>query len=338
MTPKPGFRLALFTCALALIVILLGAWTRLVDAGLGCPDWPGCYGQLVVPQSEDGLARAQAAFPDIPIDSFKAQVEMTHRYVAMLLGLLVLALGMIAWRLRQHQNYPVLLALALVILVLCQGAAGAFTVIWRLWPQVVTAHLLGGFITAGLLVLLTWRLSGVTAEPPVMPHRLRPARILTILGLLLLLMQIALGGWTSSNYAALACPDLPQCQGQWWPETDFAKGFNFSMQVGSNYLGGQLQSDARTAIHLAHRLGAVILTLYLSILMLILFRWGLRLAWVVAVLVILGIQFSFGMANILLALPIGVATAHNGVAAILLIALLVLSDRMLYAHAARPTP
>lgn len=336
MAPKHGFRLALCACALALVVIVLGAWTRLVDAGISCPDWPGCYGQLVMPQSEDGLARAQAAFPDIPIDSFKAQAEMTHRYVAMLLGLLVFALGIIAWRLRRHKNYPVWIVLALVILVLCQAAAGALTVIWRLWPQVVTAHLLGGFITAGLLVLLTWRLAGITAQPPVMPHRLGPARVLTILGLLLLLIQIALGGWTSANYAALACPDLPQCQGQWWPEADFAKGFNFSMQVGPNYLGGQLQSDARTAIHLAHRIGAVILMLYLPILMYILFKWGLRPAWVVAVLAILGVQFAFGMANVLFGLPIGVAAAHNGVAAVLFIALLVLSDRMFYAHTARP--
>lgn len=325
--PQPGFKLALIAVVLVFFVILLGAWTRLVDAGLGCPDWPGCYGQLTVPQSATDIQRAQALYPDNPVEAFKAHAEMTHRYAAGTLGLLVLILGIIAIRARHVANYPIGLIAGLVILIVCQAAAGALTVTWRLWPQVVAMHLAGGFISAGLLVLLAIRLSGWRpSRPLVIASRLRAAKVLTSLGLLLLFGQILLGSWVSSNYAALACPDLPTCQTQWWPPADFAAGFNIKQEIGPNYLGGQLQSEARTAIHLTHRIGALILTLYLVALLTFLSLSGLSCKWTLGVLTILGVQFSLGIANILLLLPVGIATAHNGFAALLFVVMLALGD------------
>lgn len=327
---KPGFRLALVATIFAGVVILLGAWTRLVDAGLGCPDWPGCYGQWVVPESAAAIKQAESLYPNAPVESFKAWAEMTHRYAAGMLGLLVLALAIITWLARKKDwDYPVLLISILVVLIILQGAAGALTVTWKLWPQVVTLHLLGGFLTIGLLALVTCRLSGAfNIYPMVAPARLPQAQKMVSAGLLLLLVQIILGGWTSSNYAAMACPDLPTCQGQWLPKTDFSKGFDLTQATGANYLGGQLESAGRTAIHLAHRMGAVVVATYLFTTMLILLLWGLPKKWGLGILAILSMQMTLGFANILLSLPIGIATAHNGMAALLFILMLILYDHM----------
>lgn len=335
LSPRFAFALSLIAVGLTLIVISLGAWTRLTDAGLGCPDWPGCYGYLLVPQSEADIQQAQIRYPHSPVDSFKAGVEMTHRYAAGLLGLVVLLLGVLATRLRNRPGYPGALIATLVVLIILQAAAGALTVTLKLWPQVVTAHLLGGFLTLGLLVLLAFRLSGrgEPLRPLVIRKRLKLAQVLAVTGLVLVLGQIMLGGWTSANYAALACPDFPICQGRWWPDADFAEGFDFGQQIGPNYLGGQLQTEARIAIHLAHRIGAVILSLYLTLMVILFWRWQLSRRWCFAVMVILLIQLSLGVANILLSLPISVATAHNGFAAFLFVVMLILSDRLLQSNA-----
>lgn len=317
-TSKPGYRLALCATLLALLVVALGAYTRLTHAGLGCPDWPGCYGFLGVPQSAEQLAHAERHFPEAPVEAGKGWNEMIHRYAAGALACLVALLAIQAACRRDLPGRPLKLPLALLALVLLQAAFGMWTVTLKLWPQVVTAHLLGGFASLGLLFLLSLRLSGAVPALAAAPH----LRALAALALLALAGQIALGGWVSSNYAALACTDLPTCHGQWWPPSDFANGFHLTQQIGPNYLGGQLDNAARTAIHLGHRLGALTLALLLGTLAWQLWRHGLaRLAGLL--LLALATQLGLGMANVLLHLPLAVALAHNlGGAALLLVLVL----------------
>ncbi len=255
-TRKPGFTVAVLATLLAAVVVLLGAYTRLTHAGLGCPDWPGCYGFVHVPLSEAQLAHAELHFPDAPVEAQKGWNEMIHRYFAGALGLLILGLALHALVRRGRDGQPLKLPLLLLAVVIAQAAFGMWTVTLKLWPQVVTAHLLGGFTTLALLFLLALRLSGRFAA------RRYPAATRGLAGLALLLVigQIALGGWVSSNYAAVACIDLPTCHGEWWPRMDFANGFHLTQHIGPNYLGGQLDSDARTAIHMTHRIGALCVT------------------------------------------------------------------------------
>ncbi|MBV2133382.1 COX15/CtaA family protein [Pseudomonas sp. MAP12] len=319
-TTRPGYRLALCATALALLVVMLGAYTRLTHAGLGCPDWPGCYGFIGVPQNEAQLAHAERHFPEAPVEAQKGWNEMVHRYFAGSLGLLIAVLAAQAIRRGGRDGQPLKLPLALLALVLVQAAFGMWTVTLKLWPQVVSAHLLGGFATLSLLFLLSLRLSG--ALPPlagVLPQ----LRALAALALVVVIGQIALGGWVSSNYAAVACVDLPTCHGEWWPATDFANGFHLTQHIGPNYLGGQLDSEARTAIHLSHRLGAVLVSLLLLVLAVQLLRHGRsRLAGLL--LLALLAQVSLGVANVLLHLPLAVALAHNlGGAALLLVLVLI---------------
>ena len=321
---RTGFGLALAATLLALLVVLLGAYTRLSHAGLGCPDWPGCYGFLGVPMSEHGQALAEERFPEAPLEVAKGWIEMVHRYFAGLLGLLVLSLAVQALRRRGADGQPLRLPLALLGLVVLQAAFGMWTVTLKLWPQVVTAHLLGGFTTLSLLFLLTLRLSGAL---PVLPGISRHLRGLAALALALVIGQIALGGWVSSNYAAVACVDLPTCHGEWLPAMDFANGFHLTQHIGPNYLGGQLDSDARTAIHMSHRIGALLVTLVLLVL-----AWRLRAAGqgrLAAVLLLaLATQVSLGISNVLLHLPLTVAVAHNGGGAALLLVLVLINYRL----------
>ncbi|AZC15504.1 cytochrome B561 [Pseudomonas piscis] len=317
---KPGFRLALFATLLALIVVLLGAYTRLTHAGLGCPDWPGCYGFISVPKSEAQLAHAELHFPEAPVEAHKGWNEMIHRYFAGTLGLLIVLLAARSWTHRRYPGQPLKLPLFLLAVVFAQAAFGMWTVTLKLWPQVVTAHLLGGFATLSLLFLLTLRLSGVLPAL-VVPRRLQhwaTAALVLVIG------QIALGGWVSSNYAAVACIDLPTCHGQWWPQMDFANGFHLTQHIGPNYLGGQLDSDARTAIHMTHRLGAVLVSLVLLGLAWQLRQVGMsRLA--ALVLVALATQVGLGVSNVLLHLPLPVAVAHNAGGAALLLTLVLVN-------------
>lgn len=327
MAEQRYLRLALFGVGLALLVVVLGAFTRLVDAGLGCPDWPGCYGFLTVPSSETSLLAAEARFPDAPVEPHKAWWEMIHRYFAGGLGLVIATLAivaLIAWRRRQRgtpaARLPTGLALGLLGLVICQAAFGAWTVTLKLWPQVVTAHLLGGFATLSLLWLMALRLGlfeRLSVPRALLPH----AQI----ALVLLVLQIALGGWVSSNYAALACPDFPTCHGDWWPQMDLARGFDVGQQVGPNYLGGQLESDARVAIQFVHRLGALAALVVIGALAWRLRRAGSPLALPVALL--LALQLTLGVLNVVLVLPLGIATAHNAGGALLLLALVTVNYR-----------
>lgn len=306
-TPPANFRLAAAAVALASVVVVLGAYTRLVDAGLGCPDWPGCYGGLGAPSTEAQLERAQAAYPHAPVDAEKAWTEMVHRYAAAALGMVVLALLALALRNRAPWRLP----LGLAALVIAQGAFGAWTVTLKLWPQVVTAHLLGGLATLALLWLLALRSrpSAVRVE--------RRHRGLALAALLALAAQIALGGWLTSNYAGLACPDFPTCHGEWLPPMDFASGFDVAQDVGPNYLGGLLASEARVAVHVVHRLGAVAVALVAGLLAV---RLGNRpLTWWLAGA--LAAQFGLGVANVVFVLALPVAVAHNAGAAVLLLVL-----------------
>ncbi len=337
---------ALFAAVLAVIVIMLGAWTRLVHAGLGCPDWPGCYGFLSVPQSESAIAIANARFPDTPVDVEKGWPEMIHRYAAGTLGLVVFGLAGYAVR-HRRTGVPVKLPLFIAGFIVLQGAFGMWTVTLKLWPQVVALHLLGGFTTLTLLTLLTLRLraqgrgrTAASAGPAL--ARLRPW---LYGGLLLVVLQIALGAWTAANYAAVACTDLPTCQGQWWPAgMDFRHGFDVTQQVGPNYLGGQLTADGRVAIHVSHRLGAVLVLAYFTVLLALMWRHrrasGLDRA-IALVALVLAAQVGLGLANVLLHIPLGIAVAHNAMGAGLLLAVVHLIWRhhqLHQAHRAQAIP
>lgn len=320
---KPGFHVAAFATALALVVVLLGAYTRLTHAGLGCPDWPGCYGFIHVPSSESQLAHAEARFPEAPVEAQKGWNEMIHRYFAGTLGLLISGLAIHALVRRGRDGQPLRLPLALLGVVIAQAAFGMWTVTLKLWPQVVTAHLLGGFTTLSLLFLLSLRLSGA-----VQPLQCQGVpRRLAAFALALVVLQIALGGWTSSNYAAVACIDLPMCHGQWWPQMDFANGFHLTQHIGPNYLGGQLDSDARTAIHMTHRMGAFCVVAVLLVLAWRLQRVG-QIYLTALMLLALSLQVGLGISNVLLHLPLPVAVAHNGGGACLLLTLVLVNYRL----------
>ncbi|WP_165675556.1 COX15/CtaA family protein [Metapseudomonas otitidis] len=322
-TFRPGFTLAALATVLALVVVLLGAYTRLTHAGLGCPDWPGCYGFIGVPQTDAQLAHAERHFPENPVEAQKGWNEMVHRYFAGVLGLVILGLAVHALVRRGRDGQPLRLPLVLLGVVITQAAFGMWTVTLKLWPQVVTAHLLGGFTTLALLFLLSLRLSGAlpALSLPTGLRRLAAAALALVIG------QIALGGWVSSNYAAVACVDLPTCHGQWWPAMDFANGFHLTQHIGPNYLGGQLDSDARTAIHMTHRLGALVVTLTLLAL-----AWRLRGEglgrFAGLLLAVLALQVGLGISNVLFHLPLPVAVAHNGGGALLLLTLVLVNYRV----------
>ena len=329
---KPSYNLVRFALALALVVVILGAFTRLMDAGLGCPDWPGCYGHLWMPQTAEEIARADEAFPHAPFEQDKAWPEVVHRYFASALGFVIILVNVVAWRNRREHEQPVILPLALLGLVILQGMFGMWTVTLNLWPQVVMTHLLGGFATLSLLWLLSRRLQNRPwPQPtPYLRHwqQLRPW---AMLGLALVVLQIALGGWTSANYAALACPDLPTCQGQWLPEMDFVHGFNFGQEIGPNYLGGQMNAPGRVAIHFAHRVGALVVVFYLAFLLSRLYRYAGGVAMTRQAHTILGLlvlQVALGLSNVFWSLPLPVAVAHNAVGALLLLSLVNLNYRL----------
>lgn len=380
---KPGYRLAQVGCVLVVFVIGLGAFTRLVDAGLGCPDWPTCYGHLLWPSSEEEVAAANAhpRFAATPVEHDKTWPEQVHRLFASGLGLVGLFLLGISLK-HRPANYPWRLTVTLlgaliagtaarifvgdgldpylwklVVLyfawltyqglklgvspgqpvklpafiagfLVLQGLFGMWTVTLNLWPQVVTAHLLGGFAVFSLLWLLVLRLRGshwqIRAHSFAAARALRP---LALVALLVVIGQIALGGWTTSNYAAVACPDLPTCQGQWLPPMNFVEGFNVFQHIGPNYLGGTMDNAARVAIHFSHRIGAVVTTIVLLLLAYRLRRCGpVSLRRMAAVIVaVLLLQVSLGLGNVALKFPLWVAVAHNLVGALLLLTMVTLN-------------
>jgi cytochrome c oxidase assembly protein subunit 15 len=325
-------RIAFVAVLLAFAVVVLGAYVRLTTAGLGCPDWPGCYGHI--------------APTSTAADMGKAWREMIHRYFAGSLVILTLILAVLAFarRARSSRGASVPLTLAVVATIVVQALLGMLTVTWQVAPQIVTLHLLFGMTTLGLLwwlwLTLDARIPRTTGpslgrSPPVgWAHSNTMSRRLALIGLLALAVQIALGGWTSTNYAATACPDFPTCQASWWPRMDFADAFVLWHAPTMNYEGGVLGNAARVAIHFTHRLGALVATAALS----------LAAIWIVrdhtlarahtaagAVLVALGLQLAIGITMVVKGFPLWLATAHNGGAALLLLATLALNHRLIAA-------
>ena len=306
--------LSLFGICLAFVVIALGAWTRLVDAGLGCPDWPGCYGFVVFPTNEAEIALAEARYPTFPYDINKAIPEVVHRYFAAALGFL--AIIMVYYSFKQNENKNIRRwTIGLLIFICCQGLFGYLTVSLLLLPIIVTAHLFGGFTTLTLFFLI-FLMSGKfdILEKMAIP------KLKTIAGiaLVVLLFQIFLGVWTSTNYASLACADFPTCQGTYMPEMDFKNGFNLNQEVGPNYLYGLLDNPSRVAIHYSHRVSAILVTLvFLILISKLWFSNAAPLASTIGILLLT--QISLGIINVVYVLPLYVAIAHNLVAALLLL-------------------
>lgn len=310
-------RLALAGAVLAFGVVVLGAWVRLSAAGLGCPDWPGCYGHLTVDQAAQNVDSINQAFPHRPFEYHKAIKEMVHRYFASTLGLVILVLAGLAIANRRDPNQPVALPVALVGLVILQGLLGMWTVTLLLKPLIVVLHLLGGLTTLSLLAWLA-----IDPERRTRAPQEAGIRSLATFGLIVLALQISAGGWTSSNYAALACPDFPTCQNVAWPEMDMKDAFVLWRGLGIDYEGGVLNHPARVAIHFVHRLGALITALVLGWLCFQSWRKGrntaIRAAGAMLGVVLL-VQLILGPLMVVRALPLPLATAHNAVAALLLL-------------------
>jgi len=318
-------KLAMIAAIIAFCVIVLGAWVRLSHAGLGCPDWPGCYGQLTWPDAVQEIETANRAFPERPFESSKAWREMVHRYLAGGLMVLVLLIWWKCWRGPRFNHQFRVLTTILLILIIFQALLGMWTVTLKLKPIIVMAHLLGGMTSFSLILWLMFSNRRQYADKPSM--RVRRMRGPIITGIMVLAVQIALGGWTSANYAALACPDVPMCTGQWWPETNFREGFVLWREIGVDYEGGVLDQPSRVAIHLTHRIGAVV-TLF--VLLTLAYRATriprLRTGGQVLMSLVLA-QFTIGILNVVLYLPLPNAVAHNAGAALLLATLLGLLNR-----------
>jgi len=356
--------LALLAAIFAFCVVMFGAFVRLSNAGLSCPDWPTCYGKVTWPGHAHDIAQANEAFPDRPYEDHKAWREQVHRFLAGSLGFMVLAIALIAaWRRKAavgavlvaavfaavgvvlymrgvYVVSSILSALAIALpliaaatldrpgawrvgiaalaVIIFQAMLGMWTVTLLVKPIIVTAHLLGGLATFALLAWAALRWWGVGTRD----ERFAALRLPVTIGIVVLVCQITLGGWTSTNYAALACgTDFPKCLGQWWPDTDFHEAFILWRGIGVNYEGGVLDMAARSAIQMAHRIGAGVTFLYLAWLSHKLARAGLRKVGI-AVAVVLIAQVLLGIGNVHLGLPLPMATAHNGVAALLLFTLL----------------
>ena len=305
---------------LAFFVVVLGAYVRLSDAGLGCPDWPGCYGKLIVPDKE---VHIEKIYTGRPLEHGKAWKEMIHRYAAGTLGLLIFYIALVSLRQGKITGGPVILPVLLALLVIFQALLGMWTVTLLLKPVIVMAHLLGGMTILSLLFWLSLEMVKDRRMIDINCNRLFPW---SLAGLIMIVLQISLGGWTSSNYAAMACPDVPTCQGSWWPAMNFIEGFTLWHEAGVDYEGGILALDARTAIHMAHRVGAVLSLLIVG---------GVALRAITdhnrsisrtgtLLLLVLLAQLSLGLANVLMRLPLAVAVAHNAIAAVLLLVLVAL--------------
>lgn len=310
---------------LALCVVVLGAYVRLSDAGLGCPDWPGCYGTLTVPESEAAILQAQTSFPQSTVHIGKAWKEMAHRYLAGALGIIVLGIFALSWRVKKELRTSPWLPTILLVLIVFQAMLGMWTVTMLLKPAVVSAHLLGGMST---LAILTWlahrhlgKYSNHLKDAPVLKYAIR-------FGLLVLFVQIFLGGWTSTNYAALACTDFPTCHGVWVPDMDFKDAFHMVRDLGQSADGGALTLASLTAIQWTHRIGALITLIYLGILALNVLKYRpLKHLGLVLIAVLLA-QIGLGISNLILHLPLVLAVAHNLGAALLVVILVVLNSKI----------
>jgi heme a synthase len=330
-------RLTLACLLLCFVVVVLGAYVRLTAAGLGCPDWPGCYGHFT-PTGAAENAAAQAAYPNTPLHVGKAWKEMAHRYAASTLGIIIVVITALAIATRRERAVSVPLTVGLLITVVIQGMLGMLTVTWQLKPLIVTLHLIFGLTTLSMLwwlflSLRTGSRGGVrfagasSSSASAYPDRAGSLTTVVLVALILLGIQIALGGWTSSNYAAVACPDFPKCQNEWVPETDYKDAFVLWRGLGVNYEGGVLQHPARVAIHFTHRLGAIAATLALLFAAIATLRRSVPSAARIAAYAVLGtlvLQLLIGASMVLRGFPLALATAHNAGAALLLLATLAL--------------
>jgi heme a synthase len=340
-------RLALAGVLLCFVVVVLGAYVRLNAAGLGCPDWPGCYGHVTPLGAAENNVATQAAFPNRPLDTGKAWKEMVHRYAAGTLVIIVVVITALAIAYRRKRLLSVPYVSVLLATIVAQAALGMLTVTWLLKPLIVTLHLVFGMTTLGLLWWLWLSLpsrswGGMAVHNVGRPGfngggggstgaTMRVAHQLALVGLVALAVQITLGGWTSSNYAAVACPDFPTCQNAWWPHTDYRNAFVLWHGLSINYEGGVLDNPARVAIHLTHRIGALVATLALAIAAAyILPQKGIPTAKpaAYAVLGALLLQLTIGISMVLKAFPLRLTTAHTAGAALLLLATLTLVRRV----------
>lgn len=317
--------LVLAATLLALCVVSLGAYVRLTDAGLGCPDWPGCYGTLTVPQSEAAILQAQTTYPDSAVEVGKAWREMAHRYLAGTLGLLVLAIFVLGWKARNEIKSSPYTSSFLLLLIGFQAMLGMWTVTMLLKPAIVSGHLLGGMSTLAVLSWLAHRHWGYYSDSIITCQRLRLA---IRFALVLLFMQIFLGGWTSTNYAALACTDFPTCHGAWLPDMDFSDAFHMVRELGLSKDGSALSLASLTAIQWTHRVGALVSFIYLGALGLTTLKYWQLKRWSVLLLVALITQIALGISNLVLHLPLVLAVAHNFTAALLVIIVVVLNSKI----------
>jgi len=320
-------KLAWFAVIYTFIVVVVGAYVRLADAGLGCPDWPGCYGELTPHHAQDDIARAVAEQGGThgPVSLGKAWKEMFHRYIAGGLGLVILAITVMAWVRRRELQQSPMLATGLLVLLVLQAALGMWTVTLLLKPVIVTLHLLGGLALLALLTLLALRQQTAPDIAPAIASRLQPWALLAIL---VVIVQIALGGWVSTNYAALACVDFPTCHSEWLPQMDFRHGFQLVRELGMTAAGTHLSYDAITAIHWTHRVGALVTLLYVGGFALWLVRSPGLARYGVVLLCVLLAQVSLGIANVLGGLPLLVAAGHNAGAAVLLVTMVVINSAL----------
>ncbi|SFV88489.1 Heme A synthase, cytochrome oxidase biogenesis protein Cox15-CtaA [hydrothermal vent metagenome] len=319
-------KLLKISIVLALVVVVLGAYTRLGDAGLGCPDWPTCYGQLIVPDHADG---AKLEGYERPLEVAKGWKEMVHRYAASLLGLAIFALFFLAVKGRYKYRQSLGLSGFTAFFVMLQGAFGMWTVTLMVHPGIVTTHLVGGFATTALL---TWMLLNQGNPPIIYRHILKRHKILLITILLVLSLQIVLGGWTSTNYAALACgEEFPTCLGSWWPTMDFVNALYWG-PIGAehDYEFGVLENAARAGIQMLHRIGALVTTLLIGILI---YTFGNSYSHLKPNLVLisglLAIQVTLGVVNVLFSIPMAIATLHNIGALLLLLSVLALLHKVI---------
>jgi heme a synthase len=328
-------RAALLTAFLTLFIVVLGAFVRLSEAGLGCPDWPGCYGHVGVPDSHEEITLANLMHPERPVEAAKAWKEMIHRYFASTLGLLLIGLAIAAWVIRKkNPQQQILIPTLIVPLVILQGAFGAWTVTLKVHPVFVTLHLLFGMTTLSV-VWLMWlnQQHPITTSITNRAADWKRPRIHTLatLALIVVPLQIALGGWVSTNYAAVQCgTDFPGCQGQLVPDTNFREAFNLLLPIGPDYQGGHLDNVGRVTVHFAHRLGALLTFVVISLLCFAAIKHNhapIRQSAVVLFSLLL-LQISLGISNVVLGLPIAIAVAHNGGAALLLLTLLTLHHHL----------
>ena len=307
--------LSLFGVCFAFVVIALGAWTRLVDAGLGCPDWPGCYGFVVFPINEADIAIAEGRYPLFPYDINKAIPEVVHRYFAAALGLLAILLVFLALKKTNDRSIKGWSSF-LLLFICCQGVFGYLTVSLKLLPIIVTLHLFGGFTTLTLFYFIYLKSRNFQIFNSINISNLK---VVAGVAFIALILQIFLGVWTSTNYASLACADFPTCQGSYLPEMDFRSGFNLNQEVGPNYLYGLLDNPARVAIHYSHRVSALLVTfVFLILISKLWFSDAAPLASTLGILLLT--QITLGIINVVYVLPLYVAIAHNLFAACLLLA------------------